>query len=418
MSDVIYDVAIVGGGLAGLNAALSCQAFGLTSVIIEASDDVGGKLRTDEDADGFLYDRGFQVFFSAYDELPWQAWQHLPPNSRLLSFQPGAKIVGLGIVSKQNPLHSIACKALNPFDLARLLSLNFKSAKWDAMEPDQTTAQFLAQFGFSSRAVDCFFRPFYGGISLDRGLNGSARQFLKTWSFLSRGSTATFQSGIREIPQSIAAGFNIGAPGQKPRLILNSEAVSLEQDQHSWVIRGSEIVRASSVVLAAGATSAQTLIGLDRQTQYKHSICLYFASDQPVSREKLIILNPAPNALVNQLVPLSNVNPNCAPVGKHLCSATIIGDRPESDEELAQMAIAEMSIWGLNLPALEFKRAYRIKEAQLQQEPGFEDRVPSVETHLPGVFLAGEMTTSSSINDALKSGRLAAEAALAYLKNK
>ena len=59
-----------------------------------------------------------------------------------------------------------------------------------------------------------------------------------------------------------------------------------------------------------------------------------------------------------------------------------------------------------------------LKKAQLLQDPGFEANVPSNETHLSGAFLAGEMTTSSSINDALKSGRLAAEAALAYLKNK
>jgi protoporphyrinogen oxidase len=178
------------------------------------------------------------------------------------------------------------------------------------------------------------------------------------------------------------------------------------------------MIRARSVVIATDPSAAGQLLDQQFKADYKSSICLYFSSDKQITKGLSIVLNPTPTALINQLVPLSNVNPACAPKGKHLCSATIIGERPESDEELAALAINEMKTWGMNLPPLEFKRAYRIKEAQLLQDPGFEDNVPSIETHLSGVFLAGEMTISSSINDALKSGRLAAEAARAYLKNK
>src|SRR5260370_19299039 len=61
------DVLIVGAGLAGLCCARELQAKGVSLQILEASDGIGGRVRTDE-VDGFLIDRGFQVLFTAYPE--------------------------------------------------------------------------------------------------------------------------------------------------------------------------------------------------------------------------------------------------------------------------------------------------------------------------------------------------------------
>ncbi len=415
MSDVIYDVAIVGGGLAGLNAAIRCEELGLKSIILEASDKLGGKLRTDCDAEGFRYDRGFQVCFTAYDEIPTWTRTDLSRDGSLRYFAQGASIVGRGTLSKWGILRSVRCQSLTIVDLVRLLLLNLRAQGWETYSAKTSTMEFLKSLGFSDVAIREFFVPFYGGVSLDRELAGSAKQFLKTWRYLSKGKTATFLMGIEELASLTESVYNrrIGLTR-----ILECNVTALKTVDAGYQIATTELLDARAVIIAAGPQAATSILNTPFRMEYKQSICLYFASDQAVTKEKFIVLNPATDALVNQLVPLSNVNPACAPSGKHLCSATIIGERPESDEELAQMAIKEMNTWGMNLPPLEFKRAYRIKEAQLRQEPGFEDRVPSIETHLPGVFLAGEMTISSSINDALKSGRLAAEAALAYLMNK
>jgi protoporphyrinogen oxidase len=418
MSEVIYDVAIVGGGLAGMNAAIRCEELGLRSVILEASDQLGGKLRTDRDEEGFLYDRGFQVCFTAYDEIPNGARNFFARDSEWMLFSPGATIAGLGTLSKWNFVRSLGCRALSPFDLIKLLLLNQKSGNWESYRSTQNVADFLEDFGFSSKAIQKFFAPFYGGISLDRGLRGSSKQFLKTWFYLSKGKTATLRGGIVELPMAMSFAYGLRDTKRGPTVMTESRVTGFTKGEEYYSLVTTEPLKARSLILAGGPKSGESLLNRDFEVDFKQSTCLYFASGKPVTREKYIVLNPASNALVNQLVPLSNVNRACAPKGKHLCSATIIGDRPESDEELAQMAIDEMNTWGINLPPLEFKRAYRIKEAQLCQEPGFEDRVPSIKTHLPGVFLAGEITTSSSINDALKSGRLAAEAALAYLRNK
>src|SRR3984893_9285408 len=61
------DVLIIGAGMAGLCCARRLSEAGITFQIVEASDGIGGRVRTDE-VDGFLLDRGFQVLLAAYPE--------------------------------------------------------------------------------------------------------------------------------------------------------------------------------------------------------------------------------------------------------------------------------------------------------------------------------------------------------------
>ena len=59
------DVVVVGAGLAGLRCAQVLSSAGRDVVVLEASDGVGGRIRTDR-IDGFLVDRGFQLLNPAY----------------------------------------------------------------------------------------------------------------------------------------------------------------------------------------------------------------------------------------------------------------------------------------------------------------------------------------------------------------
>ncbi|MBD3267220.1 NAD(P)-binding protein, partial [bacterium] len=84
----MQDAIIIGAGLAGLCCANRLHEEGLTFTVLEASDAVGGRIRTDEQ-DGFLLDRGFQVFSSAYPEaqivLDYE-------NLQLKMFKPGSLV--------------------------------------------------------------------------------------------------------------------------------------------------------------------------------------------------------------------------------------------------------------------------------------------------------------------------------------
>src|ERR1700731_87743 len=80
------DVLIIGAGLAGLCCAKRLTEAGVTFQIVEASDGIGGRVRTDE-VDGFLLDRGFQGLLTAYPEA-----RNILDYSRLdlKAFFPGA----------------------------------------------------------------------------------------------------------------------------------------------------------------------------------------------------------------------------------------------------------------------------------------------------------------------------------------
>lgn len=81
-------VIVIGAGLAGLTCAKVLNERGAEVAVLEASDGVGGRVRTDE-RDGFLLDRGFQVYFTAYPA----AKRHLDHDALdLRAFDPGAII--------------------------------------------------------------------------------------------------------------------------------------------------------------------------------------------------------------------------------------------------------------------------------------------------------------------------------------
>lgn len=58
---------VVGAGVAGLTAAKHLANEGHSVTILEASDGVGGRIRSDV-VDGFILDRGFQVFIEGYPQ--------------------------------------------------------------------------------------------------------------------------------------------------------------------------------------------------------------------------------------------------------------------------------------------------------------------------------------------------------------
>ena len=60
-----YKIHIIGAGVSGLIAATVLEQNGFYPVIIEATDKVGGRVKTDI-VNGYQLDHGFQVLLTAY----------------------------------------------------------------------------------------------------------------------------------------------------------------------------------------------------------------------------------------------------------------------------------------------------------------------------------------------------------------
>ena len=95
------DVIIIGGGIAGLTCARHLCEHDISVLLVEASERIGGRLKTDR-KDGFLFDRGYQVLQTAYpaarEELDYD-------GLRLHSFAPGAVIrIGQRCYTVADPL--------------------------------------------------------------------------------------------------------------------------------------------------------------------------------------------------------------------------------------------------------------------------------------------------------------------------
>src|SRR4051794_26838005 len=182
---MVHDVVIVGAGLAGLCCARLLHQRGVPFLLLEASDGVGGRVRTDV-VEGFRLDRGFQVFLTSYPEakqvLDYKALDLKP-------FLPGALIRHAGRFHEltdpwRRPfaalrsLFSAVGSFADKLRVARLRSRSLSGTIEDRFrDPEFTTLQSPRDAGFSASMIEGFFRPFLGGIFLDRELRTSSRMF-------------------------------------------------------------------------------------------------------------------------------------------------------------------------------------------------------------------------------------------------
>ncbi len=83
-------IVIVGAGLAGLTCAKELVTAGEQVLVLEATEQVGGRVRTDMHEDGYRLDRGFQVLFTAYPTIQ----RHIDLDElNVQRFEPGAILV-------------------------------------------------------------------------------------------------------------------------------------------------------------------------------------------------------------------------------------------------------------------------------------------------------------------------------------
>ncbi|GMN45726.1 hypothetical protein TIFTF001_014906 [Ficus carica] len=418
-------VVVVGAGLAGLAAATRLASENVPFLLLEASDAVGGRVRTDS-VDGFLLDRGFQIFITAYPEarklLDYRALD-------LQRFYSGARVYYGGefhtvadpirhfldsVQSLTNPIGSVLDKLLIASTRLRVLS---KPDEEILTATEVPTIDLLKSSGFSDSIISRFFRPFFGGIFFDKELETTSRLFDFIFKCLALGDNTLPARGIGEIPEQLAAKLPSGS------ILYNSRVVSVDSegsDSPAVRLQTGEIVRSElGVIIAVEQPEADKLLeGKTPPVQRRpgrSTVCQYFSADRgeiPV-QDPVLFLNGSGEGIVNNLFFATNVAKSYGPPGKALVSVSLIGRfEGVSDEDLTAEVVREISRWFKRTDVGLWKhlRTYRIAFAQPNQSPPTnlvtDPRVG------PGLYLCGDQLTSATFDGALVSGRRAAEALL------
>jgi len=407
------DVVIVGGGLAGLACARHLHQHNISFQIIEASDALGGRIRTDRVA-GFLLDRGFQVLQTAYPEA-----QNMLDYGKLdlRAFFPGALIrIDDNSYRIADPFH----KPLEAFeslfspvgtlgDKIRLLRFRQRLHRLSIDEifkrEELTTLESLQKSGFSPAIVSSFFRPFLRGIFLEKGLNTSSRMFEFVYKIFAEGSTTLPAQGICSIPDQLA--------GQLPKesIRLNTKVASVAPG--SALLEYGEQMKAKAIVVATEGPEANRLVPELEPVRSCGTTCMYFVAEYDPLGAPILVLNGDGSGIINHLSVPSSVAPSYAPAGSFLISVSILGIPDEDDNALGTIVRAQLKSWfGPRVNSWRSFRTYRIRHALPSQAfPALAQPQRPVKIQ-QGLYVCGDHRDSASIHGALVSGRRAAEAIL------
>ncbi|XP_065848559.1 polyamine oxidase 3 [Euphorbia lathyris] len=420
-------VIVIGAGLAGLAAATKLKSENIPFLLLESSDGVGGRVRTDN-VDGFLLDRGFQIFITGYPEaqklLDYQALD-------LQKFYSGARIYfdnqfhtvadplrhfSDAVQSLTNPIGSVIDKLLIASTRIQVLT---KSDDEILSDNEVSTIDLLRRIGFSDSIIRRFFQPFFGGIFFDRELETTSRLFNFIFKCLALGDNTLPAKGIGAIPNQLAAKLPPGT------ILLNTKVASIDFNESSSnatpsvTLQNGEIINSEiGVIIVVEEPEADKLLaGMNIKQVHRKparsTVCVYFSSDPdkiPV-KDPALFLNGSGKGIVNNMYFATNVATSYGPPGKALVSVSLIGLFDEvSDDNLTDEIVKEMCDWFGDSMVKTWKhlRTYRVRFAQPNQCPPSDlmknSKVGS------GLSLCGDYMTSATFDGALVSGRKAVEA--------
>ncbi|APQ18617.1 FAD-dependent oxidoreductase [Maribacter hydrothermalis] len=398
-------VHIVGAGISGLVAAAVLEQNGYSPVIIEATNSVGGRVKT-AIVDGYQLDHGFQVLLSAYPA----AKKYLDFDSlELQTFLPGAVIFKYGKeLTIGDPLRDVSFLFSTLFsgignfsDKIKILKLNRRLKKKSLSsifsENEQTTLLYLRQLGFSNEIIEDFFTPFFSGIFLENKLNTSSRMFEFVYKMFGEGYATIPKAGIGAIPKQLAKNLNhtVFKFNTKVATVLDGQ-IELEN--------GEKLASDYTIV----ATEASNLIPnlKNQKTEWKSSDTIYFETTKRVINKPLIGLVPVNGSLINSIfypTSLGTISKN----SKELLSVTIVDNQNLPTKILIERVQQELKRY-CAIESCSFIKHYKIPNSLPVLNNLQYDMLPS-ETRLnTGVFLAGDTLLNGSLNAAMIAGEMAA----------
>ncbi len=401
------NIAIIGAGVSGLVAANYLESKGYFPVVFEASDRVGGRVKTDY-SDGFSLDHGFQVLLTSYPA----AQKYL--NYELLDlkkFKPGAVIFSEGKSTKIGDasrdfsfLFSTLFSSVGSVsDKLKIVKLGNKLKKKNFDDifraPEISTLNYLKNEGFSERIIKQFFIPFFTGIYLENELATSSRKFEFVFKMFGEGFAAIPSKGIQAIPNQLKANL------KQTKFHFNTKVSTVKDN--SVVLSNGKEEHFDFIIIAT--EPSKFISNLPNEDEAWKSVeNLYFEVDKNLLNERIIGLVADDDALINNFHYLEHQTP--------ILSVSVVKKHSLTKEDLVEKVKTELT-QKLGLQPKKLLKHYIIKKAlPIMQSVSY--MLPATETQLKdAIFLAGDHLSNGSLNAAMLNGESAAKAVVAKIED-
>jgi oxygen-dependent protoporphyrinogen oxidase len=455
VADRRADVAVVGGGIAGLSAARVLHQRGLSFVLLEAADRWGGVVRT-ERAEGFLLEGGPDTILASKPE-GLRLCRELGLGGRVVPTDPRLSAV---FVARRGRLHRLPEGMVLgvPTRLLPLLrsglftwrgKLRMALEPWRPARPaaaDESIAAFLAA-RLGREAVEVVGEPLLAGIHAGDAARLSMRAtFPRLFEIGSRqrslvrglrapqGAEApagpsgfvSLVGGLGEMVEALVAGLPASS------LLGGMRAEALRRTGEGFVVEtAGDTVLARAVVMALPPPRAAPLVAGLAGDAGKILAGILFASTATVLlgyrradvRHPLdgygLLVARGEGLRTTALTFSSTKLPGRAPEGYVLLRGFLGGVHDPGvldldDAGLAETVEREMGpLLGVTGAAV-VRRAYRWPEATPQMEIGHLERVAAIDARLagtPGLFLTGAGLRATGIPDVIADATRTATAA-------
>lgn len=412
---MVYDAVIVGAGLSGLACAATLQQQKRSFIILEAEDRPGGRIKTDM-VDGFRLDNGFQVLQTGYPEV-----------SRMLDTDAlDLRKFPAGVAVRYNrKFHIIADPRHHPryvfstlFSPLGTLSDRYAMLKLSRLvckgsfeelfdQPEQTTIEFLEEWGFSKGFIKSFFVPFFAGACLDRNITASNRVLKYIFRVFAVGDATVPAQGMGDIPHKLASTL--------PREAIRYNSRVVQVDEGQVRLEDGTIIHGREVVLATELPALNKLVPEILPLQSVGESCLYYSADwRPPFKEPFLILNgEEDNGPINNIAFPSLVAPEYSSSSETLIAAVVLGKEQMKRDLLEQSVRSQFIEWfGQEAEDWKHLHTYTIDHALPSQVPPTANPYLRSGAAIRGIRVCGEHQSLPGIQWALLSGRQTAEAIL------